>query len=183
MVAMDFSFRFDWWFACLPGSPRDAGTVELCVLRTARGERGIVETLSVSPERGIEGDRWISDPHRREGNQVSLMNVHVLRALAGSDGRRQALAGDNLIVDLDLSEANLPPGAVLTIGGCALEISTDPHRPCRLFEARYGVTAVKKVQRGNARGRRARGVLARCIRAGTIRNGDRIRVSRPGGSG
>jgi MOSC domain-containing protein YiiM len=175
---MDFSFRFDLWLALLRRSPRDRGRVELCVVRSARGERRVAESLEVSPEHGVEGDRWLTDPHRRPGNQVSLMNVHVLRSLAGDDAERMALAGDNLIVDLDLAEANLPAGTVLAIGGAELEISTDPHRPCRLFEARYGVTAVKKVKRGNARGRRTRGVLARCAKAGTIRTGDAIEVRR-----
>jgi len=177
--AMDFSFRFDLWLALLRRSPRDAGSVELCVLRTAKGERKVVERLALTPERGIEGDRWLTDPHRREGNQVSLMNAHVLRSLAGAEPARQALAGDNLIVDLDLSEANLPVGTRLHVGACVLEITPDPHRPCRLFEARYGVGAVKRVNRGNARGLRARGVLARCVRGGAIARGDRIDVHRP----
>lgn len=175
---MDLSFRFDLWLARLARSPRDQGRVELCVLRPARGERKVVDALAVSPENGIEGDRWLTDAHGRPGNQVSLMNVHVLRSLAGDDVERMALAGDNLIVDLDLTEESLPPGTVLAIGGAELEISTDPHRPCRLFEARFGVTAVKKVKRGNAKGRRSRGVLARCVKAGTIHTGDAIEVRR-----
>ncbi|MBK7878865.1 MAG: hypothetical protein IPJ77_24665 [Planctomycetes bacterium] len=175
---MDLSFRFDWWLARLTRSPKHGGRVELCVLRPEHGARRVVDELAVTPERGIEGDRWLVDPHRREGNQVSLMNVHVLRALAGDDAQRMALAGDNLVVDLDLSEANLPPGTRLVVGACELEISSDPHRPCRLFEGRYGATAVKKVKRGNATGRRTRGVLAQCVRGGTIRRGDAIVVRR-----
>ncbi|MBI5363571.1 MAG: MOSC domain-containing protein [Planctomycetes bacterium] len=175
---MDLSFRFDWWLSRIARSPKDAGRVELCVLRPARGERRIVETLALTPERGIEGDRWLVDPHRREGNQVSLMNAHVLRAIAGDDAERMALAGDNLVVDLDLTEANLPPGTVLAVGECELEITPEPHRPCRLFEKRYGVTAVKRVKRGNATGRRTRGVLARCVRGGAICTGDAIVVKR-----
>ncbi len=175
---MDFSFRFDWWLARLARSPKDAGRVELCVLRPEHGARRLVDALELTPERGIEGDRWLVDPHRRAGNQVSLMNVHVLRAVAGEDMERMALAGDNVIVDLDLSEANLPPGTVLAIGTCELEISNDPHRPCRLFENRYGVGAVKRVKRGNAKGARTRGVLATCVKAGTIHRGDAIEVRR-----
>lgn len=175
---MDFSFRFDGWLARLARSPKDEGRVELCVVRPEHGTRRVVEALVITPEHGIEGDRWNVDPHRRDGNQVSLMNVHVLRAFAGDDADRMALAGDNVIVDLDLSETNLPPGTVLAIGGCELEITAEPHRPCRLFEGRYGVKAVKRVKRGNATGRRTRGVLARCTRGGTIRRGDVIVVRR-----
>lgn len=175
---MDFSFRFDWWLSRIQRSPKDEGRVELCVIRPERGERRVVDELVITPEHGIEGDRWRSDPHRRPGNQVSLMNAHVLRAIAGDDAQRMALAGDNLVVDLDLSETNLPPGTVLVAGECELEISTEPHRPCRLFEARYGIGAVKRVKRGNATGRRTRGVLARCLRGGAIRARDVVSVKR-----
>ncbi|MCX5737067.1 MAG: hypothetical protein NTZ61_00935 [Proteobacteria bacterium] len=44
------------------------------------------------------------------------MNVHRLRAIAGTDAARFAPAGDNLIVDFDLSERTLPVGSLLTIG-------------------------------------------------------------------
>jgi MOSC domain-containing protein YiiM len=174
---VDLSFRFDWWFDRLQPSPREEGVVERCVVRPSHGERILPEEIRVSPEGGIEGDRWIHDEHRRPTNQVSLMNVHVLRSIAG-DEARMALAGDNLLVDLDLSEANLPSGTRLEIGDAELEISSDPHRPCRKFHARYGATSVKKIVRANRVGRRGRGVLAQVIRAGTIRVGDKIRVRR-----
>jgi hypothetical protein len=178
-LPLDLSFRFDWWYARLPRSPREGGRVEHCVLRPAHGERLVVAELRVTPELGIDGDRWRDDERRKPGSQVSLINGHVLRSLAGDDPQRMALAGDNLIVDLDLSESNLPAGTVLEVGDCVLEISTDPHRPCRKFHERFGVVAVKKVVRADRRGRRTRGVLTRCVRAGTIRTGDPIRVRRP----
>jgi MOSC domain-containing protein YiiM len=174
---VDLSFRFDWWYARLPASPRDEGVVARCVVRPSEGERSTPAKITLTPERGIDGDRWIDDPHRRPGNQVSLMNVHVLRSVAG-DEERMSLAGDNLIVDLDISEVNLPPGTRLSIGDAELEISNDPHRPCRQFHSRFGATNVKKVVRANRVGKRARGVLARIVKAGTIRVGDRIRVQR-----
>jgi MOSC domain-containing protein YiiM len=174
---VDLSFRFDGWLNRLPASPRDEGVVERCVIRPAPGERSVPDAIRVSPAGGIEGDRWIRDEHRRPGNQVSLMNVHVLRSLAGDDAR-MSLAGDNLLVDLDLSEANLPPGTRLDIGDAELRISSDPHRPCRHFHTRFGATSVKKIVRANRLGRRGRGVLAEIVRAGTIRVGDKIRVRR-----
>jgi MOSC domain-containing protein YiiM len=174
---VDLSFRFDWWYARLPASPRDVGVVVRCVIRPEAGERRTPDTIRVSPEGGIEGDRWIRDEHRRPGNQVSLMNVHVLRSIAGGEERMQ-LAGDNLLVDLDLSEANLPPGTRLVFPDAELVISTDLHRPCRQFHARFGATSVKKIVRANSTGRRGRGVLTEIVKAGTIRVGDEIRVLR-----
>lgn len=177
---MDFTFRFDRWFEKLAPSPRDTGRVEHCVVRPKNGERLMPAQIRVSPDAGIEGDRWITDEHRGPGNQVSLINVHVLRSLAGGDAARMALSGDNLIVDLDLSEANLPVGTRLSIGRALLEISPDSHRPCHLFHARFGAEGAKKVRRANRVGRRGRGVLARIVREGTIAIGDAILVERPG---
>jgi len=180
---VDFSFRFDRWFERLTPSPRDEGVVERCVVRPSHGARTTPTEIRLTPEHGIEGDRWSSDEHRRPGNQVSLINVHVLRSIAGGD-ERMALSGDNLHVDLDLSEENLPPGTQLSIGDVLLAISTDPHRPCSQFRDRFGVGSVKRVARADRVGRRGRGVLAQVIRAGTIRVGDKIRVLRekPGAS-
>ena len=177
---MDFSFRFDLWYARLPASPRDEGRVVRCVLRPAHDRRETPEAIRVSPERGVELDRWGGDAARRPGNQVSLINVHVLRSLAGSE-ERMALSGDNLQVDLELSEENLPVGTRLSIGSALLEVSADPHRPCRKFHERFGASAVKKVVRASKRGKRGRGVLTQVLRAGEIRVGDVIRVERPAG--
>jgi MOSC domain-containing protein YiiM len=175
---VDLSFRFDRWFARLPRSPRDVGRVERCVVRPAHGDRLTPESVRVTPEGGIEGDRWATDEHRRPGNQVSLINVHVLRSLSEGRDERMPLSGDNLQVDLDLSEENLPPGTLLAIADVVLRISRDPHRPCRHFVQRYGAVGAKKVARASRIGRRGRGVLAEVVRGGTIRVGDVIRVDR-----
>lgn len=177
---MDFSFRFDVWYAALPKSPRDAGRVVRCVVRPMKGARSARSSITLSTEGGIEGDRWSTDPHKRPGNQVSLINVHVIDSLAGDDPERACLSGDNLHVDLDLTEENLPVGTLLTIGDCVLVVSDEPHRPCKLFHERFGASAVKKVARANRVGRRGRGVLTGVLTAGTIRAGDMIHVKRPG---
>lgn len=177
---MDFSFRFDWWYARLAASPRDAGRVVRCVLRPTKGTRATPESIRVTRDGGIEGDRWAVDPNRRPGNQVSLINVHVIESLSEGDADLAAMCGDNLFVDLDLSEANLPVGTTLTIGEAVLEISPDPHRPCRSFHERFGATASKKVARANRVGKRGRGVLASIVHDGEIRVGDVIYVKRPG---
>jgi MOSC domain-containing protein YiiM len=177
---LDFSFRFDWWYRALPRSPSDAGRVVRCVVRPRVGERLAPAEIRLTPAGGIEGDRWASDAHARPGNQVSLINVHVIDSLSGGDEARALLAGDNLHVDLDLSESNLPVGTALTIGEVVLQVSSDPHRPCKQFHARFGKTGVQKVARANRTGHRGRGVLAQIVRGGTIRAGDVIHVARPG---
>jgi MOSC domain-containing protein YiiM len=175
---LDLSWRFDAWFEALPRSPRDHGRVERCVVRTGRGTRAMPASIEVSVEQGVVGDSWIAHPHSAPGNQVSLINVHVLRSVAGGDEARMALSGDNLHVDLELSEANLPIGTLLSIGGVLLRVSPVAHRPCRNFVERFGAKAAKQVARAWRIGRRGRGVLCEVVRGGTIRTGDGIQVQR-----
>lgn len=176
---MDLSFRFDRWLNALPASPRDEGVVHRLVVRPTNGARATPETIAVSAAGGIAGDRWASSEHRQPGNQVSLINVHVLRGVAEGDERRMPLSGDNLQVDLDLSQENLPVGTRLEIGSAVLEISPVPHRPCMTFRSHFGATGAKKVARADRLGRRGRGVLCQVVADGEIRRGDRIRVQRP----
>jgi len=132
------------------------------------------------PGRGVKGDAWGKDKDATPDNQVALINFHLLQALSDGDAQRSALSGDNLQVDLDLSEANLPVGTRLSVGAeTVLVVSPAPHRPCRHFHDRYGATAAKRVARANRRGLRGRGVLCTIERGGTIRIGDPIRVERP----
>ena len=63
------------------------------------------------------------------------MNARFLRQIAG-DEESQCLAGDNLIVDLDLSEANLPAGCQLAIGReVVVEITDRAHTGCGKFQS------------------------------------------------
>ena len=175
---LDLSWRFDRWFEQLPRSPKEQGRVTRCVLRTGPGQRATPEEIELDLERGVVGDAWAHHPHSLPGNQVSLMNVHVLRSVCDGDEQRMSLAGDNLIVDLDLSEENLPVGTRLALGSALLEVSPEPHRPCRKFVQRFGANAAKKVARANRVGRRGRGVLCVVVRGGSVRVGDAIRVER-----
>jgi MOSC domain-containing protein YiiM len=176
---MDLSFRFDWWFARLPRSPRDAGKLVRVFVRPTSGTRARLASARLTPAGGVDGDRWSSDPDRSPGNQVSLINVHVIDSLSAHDPERSGLCGDNLHVDLDLSEENLPVGTALTIGEVVLEISAHPHRPCKHFHQRFGADGAKKVARANKVGRRGRGVMSRVLQGGEIREGDTIYVRRP----
>ena len=125
--------------------------------------------------RNPRGDR--DDEEGSEGTQVSLINIHVLRSLA-QDEEQGVLSGDNLQVDLDLTEENLPIGTQLEIGSAVLEVSEVVHRPCERFVERFGAAAAKKVARANRRTHRGRGVLCRIVQGGEIDVGDKIRVVR-----
>ncbi len=103
------------------------------------------------------------------------MNARFLRQIAGHDDA-VALADDNLIVDLDLSEENLPPGSRLAIGGEAvIEINDAPHTGCGAFQRRYGADA--RAFMNNARGMQLhlRGRYGHVVAGGTIAVGDAVR--------
>ena len=187
---MDLSFRFDRWFERLPASPRDRGRVERCVLRTGKGERQLPQAVRIEPGRGALGlaagpdggppseDHWGVYDYDEPGNEISLVNVHVIASLASGDPAKMALSGDNFQVDLDLSEENLPVGTELWLGEALLRISPMPHRPCLKFVTRFGPGAAKKVARANRIGRRGRGVLCEVLAGGVVRVGDAIEVRR-----
>ena len=176
---VDLSFRFDRWFETLPSSPKDRGRVQRCVLRTGPGQRSTPASIELVAGEGALGDVWKVHRYRAPGNEISLINVHVLRSLARGDEDRMPLSGDNLQVDLDLSVANLPPGTELRVGQAVLRVGSLPHQPCRHFAERFGKLAVKKVARANRLGRRGRGVLCEIVRGGKVSVGDEIAVERP----
>src|SRR6185369_3342016 len=83
--------------------------------------------------------------------QLNVMNSRVIAVLAGAR-ERWPLAGDQLYVDLDLSESNVPPGTQLELGTAVIVVTDQPHTGCKKFAARFGVDAVKFVS--SAEGRR-----------------------------
>jgi MOSC domain-containing protein YiiM len=94
--------------------------------------------------------------------------------------KRWPLAGDQLYVDLDLSQANLPPGTRLSIGSAVIEITPQPHTGCGKFSARFGVDALKFVNSPEGRALGLRGVNARVITPGRVRTGDPVRKMQSG---
>ena len=106
------------------------------------------------------------------------MNARVATLLAG-DPAAWAAAGDQLYVDLDLAESNLPPGTRLVIGEAVLEVSATWHTGCAKFSARFGPDALRFVSTKEGRALRLRGLNATVVQGGSIRAGDEVRkVSR-----
>lgn len=152
-------------------SPKDGGAVEMIVRRPRVGERELLDQADVDSARGLVGDRWGSKIGNPE-NQINVMNARVIALVAG-ERDRWSLAGDQLFLDLDLSEANLPVGSQIAIGSAILAVTAPPHTGCSKFAARFGMEARAFV---NARQHlRLRGINARVVQGGTIRVGDRAR--------
>lgn len=152
--------------------------------RPAKCERLALATAGLSVETGLEQDNWLTEnwlflennqPDPR--NQVSLMNSRVLRLIADDD-ERMRLAGNNLIVDFDLSEAAAPAGTRLQIGGVVLEISDVPHTGCRSFSNRFGFDATRFVNSPQGKALHLRGRYAQILKPGQVTVGDTVsRVS------
>jgi len=162
-------------------APADDGRLELIVQRPAEGERVVLEVGELNPEEGLAGDNWGVRGSRRTDDgsshpdmQLNLMNMRVLELVAQSPDRMQ-LAGDQLIVDLDLSAVALPAWTKLSIGSAVIEITDQPHAGCAKFTRRFGLDAHRFVNSEFGKELRLRGANARVLVPGTIRQGDVIR--------
>jgi hypothetical protein len=167
-------------------SPSDQGTLELIVARPDVTIREVLGAAQLDLEVGLVGDNWLErgsrhtdDGSAEPGKQLNVINSRVATLVAGPEADRRALAGDQLHVDLDLSEQNLPPGSRLAIGDAVIEVTPDPHRGCAKFTQRFGLDAMRFVNSEVGRELRLRGLCARVVQPGTIRAGDTIVVSRP----
>ena len=107
--------------------------------------------------------------------QLTLMSTRFAALVAGEDRDRWALAGDQLYVDLDVSEANLPPGSRLAIGEAVIEVTATPHTGCGKFIRRFGVDSMKLISSDVGRELRLRGVNTRVVKPGAISRGDAVR--------
>lgn len=165
----------------IKASPQDEGMLYMIVARPGKRERSIPWFCKLTPENGVEGDHWVNSSWKTlpDGSpdpdvQVTLMNSRSLQLIASTKDR-WPLAGDNLIVDMDLSNHNLRPGQQLSIGTSIIEISDIPHTGCMKFRDHFGVEALKFVSTKEARELRLRGAFARVIKAGEIRVGDKLK--------
>lgn len=156
-------------------APADAGTVEMIVRRPEVDAREEITTAELDEATGLVGDNWVS--RRSDGdffeNQLTLMNSRAVAAIAGTKDRWK-LAGDQVYVDMDLSQANLPPGSRLSIGDAVIEISATPHTGCAKFSDRFGAQALRFANVGTGRELRIRGVNARVVQGGRFAVGDAV---------
>src|SRR6478735_6048500 len=150
-------------------SPKTAGNLDLIVRRPGSGLRETAVEARLDEAIGLVGDSWQERGSRRTPDgkaninaQITLMNSRAIALIAGT-AERWPLAGDQLYVDLDLSEANLPAGSRLQVGEATVEISAEPHAGCASFKARYGADAVAFVNSPEGRAHRLRGVNARIL--------------------
>jgi len=162
-------------------SPVGIGRVELIVSRPSVDARAVLASATFDVTVGLVGDSWKDRPSRRTPDrtphpdaQVTLMNSRAAELVAGAR-ERWPLAGDQLYVDLDLSETSLPAGTRLAAGGAVFEVTAEPHRGCKKFSERFGPEALRLVNSAAGRELRLRGVNAKVLVPGTVAQGDEIR--------
>lgn len=164
----------------LRAAPADGGRVELVVRRPTPGEREVLDEGTLDLADGLVGDGWSARGSRRtpDGAAHPDMQLNVINArlssLVAVEPERRALAGDQLHVDLDLSEDNLPPGTRLALGSAVIEVTDQPHTGCAKFVERFGRDAMRFVNSPAGRQLRLRGLNAKVVVAGTVRSGDTI---------
>jgi len=161
-------------------SPRDVGKLQMIVQRPAIDAREVLIEGQLDPAQGLVGDNWQARGSRStpDGSanpelQLTLMNARVIELVAQGQ-EHWPLAGDQLFVDFDLSEANVPPGTRLVVGSAMIEVTAPPHLGCKKFAARYGLEAMKFVNSPEGRQLHLRGVNARIVESGIIRVGDSV---------
>jgi hypothetical protein len=170
--------RFDAQLDNVHASPIDQGRLELIVRRPAVDEREILEGAHLDLDRGLVGDRWANRDSARTpsylASQLTVINTRLLATIEPDRGR-WPLAGDQLYIDLDLCEEHLVAGSRLAIGTAVIEVSEVPHTGCAKFSARFGSEALRWINSPLGRAHRLRGLNARVVEAGTIRQGDVVR--------
>ena len=113
-------------------------------------------------------------PEPRRDMQIAVMQKDVAELIA--NGQPLSLFGDCLILDLDLSAANLPPGSRVRAGGAILEVTPFPHNGCQKFRARFGEDALKFVSTKKLRHRNLRGIYMCVAKEGEVAIGDAVQV-------
>ncbi len=159
-------------------APKDEGLLQLIVRRPQIDEREVLEEGELDPVAGLIGDSWgrrgssrTKDGSPHPDMQINVINARVA-ALVAQDKSRWQLAGDQLYLDMDLSEENLPAGTRVVIGSAVIEVTPPPHTGCKKFVARFGLEAMKFVNSAVGRQLHLRGINAKVVQPGVIRVGD-----------
>ena len=161
-------------------SPADGGTLKLIVQRPDVDVRVVLAEGELNSEEGLAGDSWnqrssklTEDGGAHPDMQLNIINARFLAMVAQTE-ERMPLAGDQLVVDLDISETNLPAWTKLSIGDAVIEITDQPHTGCAKFTQRFGLDARRFADSELGTAMKLRGINARVVTPGRIRQGDTI---------
>jgi hypothetical protein len=162
-------------------SPANEGSLAMIVRRPEIDRRETLDVGELDTAEGLVGDSWKTRGSKRTTNgsshpdmQLTLINARLIGLIAQVK-ERWPLAGDQLVVDLDLSVDNLPPGTRLALGTAIIEITAQAHTGCDKFAARFGREALQWVNSPAGKQLRLRGLNAKVVQAGVTRVGDVVK--------
>lgn len=169
--------------AALPAilaAPRDDGVTWLFCARPKPNVRTFPDRLRFTRATGVAGDfeharPWLTLPDGSPDprNQVSIMPWAVLD-LVWRDRDHVPHPGDNIAVDMNLTEANLPVGTLLQAGTAVLRVSDEPNDGCVKWKVRCGRAAYDWITRPDHLPLRLRGLYCSVEADGEMRLGDRL---------
>lgn len=179
--------------AALPtvaAAPRDRGTLAMIVVRPDEDQRATPASAECTVEGGVHGDGWVrrGSRHTADGaanpdQQVAVTGARWMDAVTGDRGR-WPLAGDQLVLDLDLSDDHLAAGDRLRIGEVEFEVTPHAHNGCVKYRARFGDAAFRMTATPEGRRLHLRGIYLRVVVPGTVHVGDAVvRVTTPVATG
>lgn len=158
-------------------SPQHEGVLDMIVRRPAIDKREVLEIGQLDINEGLIGDTWkvrhssrTSDGSPHPDMQLNIINSRVI-ALIAQNKTRWPLAGDQLVIDMDLSADNMPPGTQLVLGSALIEVTSQPHTGCAKFTARFGQDALKWVNSPTGKQLHLRGINAKVIQSGLVQVG------------
>ncbi len=162
-------------------APKDGAAIEMLCNRPDFGVRNFTDRLNVTAAGGVENCRWSKEPWLKleDGSgdpriQVSILQRRVLNMVWNEDETEAPHPGDTFIVDMDLSEENLPVGTQLQAGTAVLEVTDKWNDACVKWKVRYGEDALDWVREPNHVPLRLRGVLCKIVQDGVIENGAKL---------
>jgi len=161
-------------------APRTDGPIHLLCARPAPNQRTFPDRLTLTRAVGVVGDcealrPWLvlADGSPDPRNQVSLLPARVLD-LVWRDRDPLHHPGDNIVVDLDMSHANLPTGTLLRVGTAVLRVSDEPNDGCVKWKVRCGKAAHDWVRAKDHLPYRLRGLYCSVEQDGIVTLKDRV---------
>jgi len=162
-------------------APSDAGAIRLLCARPKPNARTFPGTLTLTRAAGVLGDFEMSRPwlELSDGSpdpriQVSILPWRVLE-LVWRERDTIAHPGDNIAVDMNLTQVNLPAGTLLSVGTAVLRISDVPNDGCVKWKVRYGKAAYDWVGAPVRADLRLRGLFCAVEKDGVAGLGDIMR--------
>lgn len=164
----------------IKAAPKNSATIEQLCFRPDYAMREFPETLELTVEGGIKGERWSHSPWLKlaDGSpdpriQVSILSKRVMD-LCWRDRDGTPHPGDPIVVDMDLSVENMPVGTRLKTGTAVIEVSDKFNTACAKWQQRNGDESLRWINMAEHRPYRLRGVLCRIVQDGVVRVSDQL---------